>query len=83
MFVGVFSNCFIILIFFFTDANNDYSIYLYQTKSCELQVAVFSVSLCQPIYAEVGIIYVSEIESQKILNTYNVFSILCRSISDT
>ena len=40
---------------FFTDANNDYSIQLYQTKSCELQVAIFSVSLCQPVYAEVGI----------------------------
>ena len=42
----------------FTDADNDYSIHLYQTKSCELQVAVFSVSLCQPVYAEVGIICV-------------------------
>ena len=40
---------------FFTDATNDYSIHLHQaTKSSELQVAVFSVSLCQPVYAEVG-----------------------------
>ena len=40
---------------FFTDATNDYSIHLHQaTKSSELQVAVFSVSLCQPVYAEVS-----------------------------
>ena len=48
--------------FFFTDANNDYCIHFYQSKSCELQVAFVSVSLCQPVYAEVGIINVSEIE---------------------
>lgn len=34
---------------------NDYSIQLYQSSAAsELQVAVFSVSLCQPVYAEVS-----------------------------
>ena len=43
------------MIRFFTDATKNYSIHLHQaTKSSELQVAVFSVSLCQPVYAEVG-----------------------------
>ena len=47
---------------FFTDANKYYCIHFYQSKSRELQVAFVSVSLCRPVYAEVGIIYVSEIE---------------------
>ena len=39
-----------------TDPANDYSIQFYQSKAAsELQVAIFSVSLCQPVYAEVSL----------------------------
>ena len=47
MCVGIVSSD--IFMFLFTDSVNNYSIHLYQTKSCERQVAVFSVSLCQDI----------------------------------